>query len=108
MTLEQVKQLSDDEIRIKVAELLWWYIADAKNGLGVAHGQAIWPHTVKPLPNYPQDLNACHEMEKTLSLGEKCYYVDLLQGKMGSLEWGFATARQRCESFIAVKEREEV
>ena len=95
--------MTDEEIRIKVTELLGWYIADAKNGLGVAHGQAIWPHTVKPLPNYPQDLNACHEMEKAMGHGEQWWYVGLLQGKLGDL-WGFATARQRCEAFIKTME----
>ena len=102
MTPEQITALTDDEIRLKVAELLGWADIDDFTETGMdPRSQRVWD-----IPDFPRDLNACHEMEKTLSLGEKCYYVDLLQGKMGSLEWGFATARQRCESFIAVKERD--
>ena len=100
--------MTDEEIRIKVTELLGWYIADAKNGLGVAHGQAIWPHTVKPLPNYPQDLNACHEMVETLRKEDDSKWYDFrkhLMDECGSVMNAIqATARQRCEAFIKTME----
>ena len=125
MTLEQVKQLSDNEIRIKVAELLGWAdLVEARNSPDAEkfrlmlvgpfaltgttpNGTACWR-----VPNYPQDLNACAEMEETLDDSQKDnfeYVLGIVIGP-GREHWRWhllhATARQRCEAFIAVKERE--
>jgi len=126
MTLEEVKELSYEEIRIKVAELLGWtrihldsdwqgveeYTRSTVVGIPkncVFIGSASYDET----PNYPEDLNACYEME------ERCYespeeweaYGDHLMdcvvrdsGYQGADLLIHATARQRCEAFIMVME----
>ena len=117
MTLEQIKQLSDEEIRIKVAELLrWknirvdWDYFDYQDDTGLVATNEIG-YTL-PLPDYPRDLNACFEMEETLDDSQKDSFEYVLGIVIGPSRerWRWhllhATARQRCEAFIAVKERE--
>jgi hypothetical protein len=68
----------------------------------------------EPVPNYHGDLNACAEMEKSLS-GEKqqvwylqkltqVRYRDGVAGMIGCMidKTTFATAPQRCEAFLRV------
>jgi len=120
MTLKEVQKLSDEEIRIKVAELCGWHsveirpYVDTKNPLGVEKGQAIWPHTLKRIPNYPQDLNAMHEAEKLLpeDMDTRCLYADFLTFTTDGIwrdakrrfECATATARQRAEAFALTME----
>ena len=115
MTYAQVKALTDEEIRIKVAELLGW----VSNGAGAWHkdgavrklvfedGEGRFRDT-HPLPNYPRDLNACHEFEKTLADGQWTLYTDMLTPVdthyVQRRHCAHATARQRCEAFIIAKE----
>ncbi len=61
------------------------------------------------LPDYPNDLNAMHEAEKTLSENERCKYADHLLGN-GAGEDGLdlfdavhRTAAQRAEAFLRMK-----
>lgn len=50
------------------------------------------------LPDYPNDLNACHEMEKDLSTAQlQREYADILDDANGG---HFATAAQRSEAFL--------
>ena len=50
------------------------------------------------VPNYPGDLNACHEMEKALSTAQlQREYADILDDGNGG---HFATAAQRSEAFL--------
>lgn len=62
-------------------------------------------------PNYPKDLNAMHEAEKTLNEKQKVFYLQrLTQVRLRSEESGtvaciidratFATAAQRAEAFL--------
>lgn len=62
------------------------------------------------LPDYPNDLNAMHEAEKTLT-SKACYIYELCKvcgGLRGTVIWNvmevepfvFATASQRCEAFL--------
>lgn len=54
-----------------------------------------------PIPDYPGDLNACHEMEKTLTGNEVTRYDNHLHAICGSLQKAIrATASQRCEAFL--------
>lgn len=80
--LEQIQQLSDDELRIKVAELLGWRFQKARgwalrllDWLHRDRGTVALPPGVssqwrgispRGVPDYPNDLNACHEMEMAL------------------------------------------
>ena len=120
MTLEQVKALTDDEIRIKVAELMGWERFPDKD---MPFGHTYWArfehgHFKKDttehgnkLPDWPRDLNACSEMEKTLWHTPEMWlnYVNLLQTRKdydngAACAWVSATARQRCEAFILTRE----
>lgn len=100
--------MSDEEIRIAVAETCGWLV---RGGLcfkpepasGFGHG----PATKKgwALPDYLNDLNACHEMENALddeSLEIKSRWFIWLQ-KNGDVAGVRATARQRCEAFLRTK-----
>lgn len=49
------------------------------------------------IPNYYGDLNACAEMEKTLTPDEAWDYCDYLDRNVS------ATAPQRCEAFLRTK-----
>lgn len=99
--------LTDEEIRIKVAE---------------AHGTMRWSYALPTkcigasVPNYPEDLNACAEFEKTLNKAEQdaywCHIVNLCneaarEQKKFELVGIFyqitATARQRCIAFLKTK-----
>lgn len=126
MTLEQVKVLTDEELRIKVAELLGWQcivseeISDGMDLVGFSpdgtfdtavnageyrgYGSLGYRFV---LPNFTKDLNECHEMEKALWSAPDRWlkYVDLLQTRKdyengAACAWVSATARQRCEAFI--------
>lgn len=60
---------------------------------------------IHALPNYLSDLNAMHEVEKTLS-ERYPFYDHVLQRIMGG-EWAFtsrATAKQRAEAFLKTME----
>lgn len=53
-----------------------------------------------PHPDYLNDLNACHEMEKALSLDQKIQYdKHLAEHPDVGFTWG-ATAAQRAEAFL--------
>jgi len=55
------------------------------------------------IPDYLNDLNACHEMEKTLTEANRHTYKFKLHGfksiQVGLNSW-HATAAQRCEAFL--------
>ena len=122
MTLEQVKAMTDEELRIRVAELLGWtniceeshYSYDDMEHCDVLCGVSK-TGCKDEVPNYPRDLNACHKMEETLTDIQFCKYVQILCGHTTTgikIQWGGpdagracrATARQRCEAFIIAKE----
>jgi len=130
MKLEEVKALSDNELRIKVAELLGW--SDVENDRivlnvhelrGMAPDQTYLSYgrwRIK-VPNYPRDLNACHKMENSRIMNDTRRFVlycanltDIVDGQNpGKLHTHKsamlyeppprilnATARQRCEAFV--------
>lgn len=129
-TLHHPMNLTDDEIRIKVAEACGWYpVAYSQSP---DHATAYkWKHPdgregwgFSAAPNYPQDLNACAEFEQTLKGFQADLYADILtslveasliNGKrpenVGSphLSWhgvfqiATATARQRCLAYLKTK-----
>lgn len=117
MNVEQVKSLTDDHLRLKVAELCGWgkyseegfYFWKAPDGtltsveyeqfMDVRDDPADWPF----IPDYPNDLNACHEMEKKLSGDNFYHYYALLaqsclDGEIPHM--ASAPARLRCEAFV--------
>lgn len=98
--------MTNDEIRIKVAEACGWKINPAKHTAKILD----WIHTESECtgyfpPNYPEDLNACADFEKTISPDQQNQYIMEL-GKVCCVR-GFnivtATARQRCLAFLKTK-----
>lgn len=110
--------LTDEEIWIKVAEACGWVKQHhtvsgrsvwRKNGEFATGGWA--DHWFQELPNYPADLNACAEFEKTLTDEEHLRYrvrlwnVVITEGDETTWDRQFisATARQRCLAFLKTK-----
>jgi hypothetical protein len=117
--------MTDNELRIKVAELLGWRKTTYR-ALGYSRGYIdaeVWiapdgsQHDLYeddstgdpyPFPDYPNDLNACHEIERTLTYNQCSRYEDvlLLIWKRGTMYCHadamrcHITARQRCEAFV--------
>jgi hypothetical protein len=108
--------MTDEQLRIRVASL------DSRARMGEWQFEILQEclsgdlTRVEYLPDYPNDLNAIHEVEKTLT-GEKRYaLVDILcavarrdhDPSMGPAtaicEACFATARQRAEAYVKTME----
>ena len=108
--------MNEEKQRILIAEACGWkfqkirgefrFIATSPNG-EVTHQNYGEIHF---LPNYPQDLNACHEMEKTLSSEKYGDYTNHLakvchpfsnERPHSAIQVSIcATAPQRCEAFL--------
>ncbi len=99
--------MTDQQIRIAVAEVMGHVEPACYGNLGwlskAGHGK------VEFVPDYPTDLNACHEMEKVLTTDEQweTYQGYLLRDPTNFPCSRFAalihpTARQRCEAFLRV------
>ena len=112
MTTQEVQALTDEEIRVKVAELQGWENvhrfnkwqeggpASCKDGdlVGDFNGR-----TRCHLPNYPADLNACHEVEKMLTNEQWPAYSSTLWRITNQAPSNYechASARQRCEALL--------
>lgn len=123
MTLEEVKALSDEELRIKVAELCGWEISPFGSGIICFNEELDKQRAPEDdgirfsLPDYPHDLNACHEMEKAAEVDEYVptlyevitgYPLKIMQNQGQAIDlmnWVYnATARQRCEAFVLTME----
>jgi hypothetical protein len=111
--------VSDDEIRIAIAEACGWEFKkeDLNHGISFVKGEKrLWCG----IPNYPHDLNTMHEAEKVLLTDSEkieAYCSALLHTKIDVIEDGtpyktdlfdeygwfgcvHATARQRAEAFL--------
>ena len=81
--------MSPEQKRIKIAEALKWKDTGP-----------YWSPV--PMPDYFNDLNACHEMEKGLSVSQRFQYNSELARFRPLHEKGditFSTAAQRAEAF---------
>lgn len=104
--------MTDEEIRLKVAEAMGWkpdpetkfWYALGPNEILAGFKDGI----VSPLPNYPADLNAMHEAEKMLLKDghESDLWLEYLSNLVICAPAGLsshATARQRCIAFLKTK-----
>ena len=108
-------EMTDDQLRVKIAEIRGEIDADS------ASTYTHFPWMVRinmdacSIPDYPRDLNACHEMEESSiifkSWRDTERWLDALEiaviGRKAEsrpdLSFVFrATARQRCEAFVEV------
>jgi hypothetical protein len=100
-------RMTPEQQRIKIAEACGWipnpkpHTAKILDWLHVPSGNASYDP-----PNYPEDLNAMNEAEKTLSENDEQKYLDILADAPRNdryLTWAdsvFATAAQRAEAFL--------
>lgn len=71
--------MTKDEIRIACAEACGWKRREhRKNPNCWTAPDGRFVRTYHDLPNYPEDLNACHEMEKALTPDQQYNYGELL------------------------------
>lgn len=109
MTLDQVQAMSDEELRIKVAELCGWKCVH-RSGSWIV-GWMDSPSKDEEVPEYCEDLNAMHEAELMLDIDGKIplrssVYLDCLADITGTTRMGLqqeivmATAGQRAEAFV--------
>lgn len=114
-----LKIMTDEQIRIAVAEVMGWKLSPDRDRFGnqyyvlnevyVKAGE--FPISAKGLPNYPEDLNAMAEARKTLTKDQMEAYHDNLHevtsrnhdgenDKVATMLMVDATARQRAEAFL--------
>lgn len=106
--------MTPERIRIKIAEACGWKRSHTRVG-EAQRIQKEW-YYICDLPDYPNDLNACHSFEKVIEqkgltqsymaglahlLGYSVHHSEQWNEIWASL-WGcvHATAAQRCEAFL--------
>lgn len=104
--------MTDEQIRIAIAEALGYTHVRIIKDIEGPPDAVIGHHPTKPhsVPNYPADLNAMHEAEKTLTENQWSKYVALLTGRDwicdrvitsdAAQQAIHATARQRATAFL--------
>ena len=116
MTLKEIQDLSDDELRIRVAEFMGY--KGIKPWTALNHGQffgQLGRYTGVSVPNYPQDLNACQVVWDEASPTARAAWMDKLDEVCGVVRetdcgvinpeaWVWAPARQRCEALVLAME----
>jgi hypothetical protein len=118
MTIEQVKALSGEELRVKVAELCGWKKVEEEsaiwNNVWTLNGKKPQGLCNTAPPLYHCDLSAMHEAERNIGLGQLTAYMRLLgeNAPMKDMDvarddWAscHATARQRAEAFVLTMEK---
>jgi len=102
--------MSDNQIRIAIAEACGWRPEDAKSGFRGSRDSdgRLW--ACESIPDYCNDLNAMHEAERTMLFSQRKKFVRELQKVIGrqfapeAMVWPdaciHATARQRAEAFL--------
>lgn len=96
--------MTDQEIKKEIAEFLGFTDLHISPGSGQLYGREKPNHRVRTtLPNYPEDLNACHDFEKLILKNEPVMgrntYGYVLKDVAGK-HYYHATARQRCEALL--------
>lgn len=116
MTLHEIQELSDKELRIRVHNLRYPtdQIEYAGNGFIACSGlsgQQIYALIDGNIDDYPKDLNAMHELWITMNPELRyTYELNLAQVTNAHPEcnWNItnATARQRSEAFVLTMQKE--
>jgi hypothetical protein len=98
--------MTEHEQRIAIAQAVgWkfklWHNPSSSDKLWVGPHDELYAHGQYP-PDYLHDLNACHEMEKTLKIGDEwaTYYSHFVDD--GGVKIN-ATASQRALAFLKTK-----
>ena len=118
MTLKEVQALNDEELRIKVAQLcdlddprILHKEHEGDRGVMVPYKEFVYGKHGLSIPNYPQDLNAMHEVEvKNIipHVERRGFYRDtlslLVDGGYTGGRMIYAKVRQRAEAFVLTME----
>lgn len=109
MTQEELSKLTPEEKQLAIAEKCGWY----DFGTTAPERGNLTPRIIgrnklgmdrRFIPDYLNDLNACHEMEKMLSRSDQFAYAEFLR-KLNPDEKAFSwqcPAQQRSDSFLLV------
>lgn len=115
--------MTPEQIRVVIAEELGWKVKncispnnwaifspeDTAQGASESNTALSLKDFLYYLPAWPYDLNACHEMEKVLSMCELVEYGNHLNRMKLSYNYGYveqvinATSHQRCEAWIKTR-----
>lgn len=99
--------MTDKQINIAIAEACGWEIKE-KEYLAKSPDVGWWKY-LDAIPNYCNDLNAMHEVEKGIQ--HYGYFADKLAKVMNQPRQGIllplATARQRAEAFLKTVDKWE-
>jgi hypothetical protein len=107
--------MNHTQMRIAIAQSLGW--TDVAHGVGPnrdlvlgnepmrnSSGKIYGYSVDRQPPDYPGDLNACHQMEKYLTKPELWQMTtELAYVVPASTPLAHATASQRCEAYLRVK-----
>jgi len=110
MTIEEILSMTPQEKRIKIAEFDNWenvHLAGSKTiseplldkGLGLV-GFLNGKMQLEIVPDYLNDLNAMHEVEKVLTFEQQRIYGDILGLHVGNWYRMHVTAVQRANAFL--------
>ena len=104
MTLEQAQALTNDEIRVMIAALCDWTEISTRCMWGLPPGADDdgTEDCLKHFPNYPSDLNACADFERTLAYPKDGEYLNVMEAicRPARTFPGMASARVRCEAYV--------
>lgn len=105
--------MNSKERRIAIAEACGWILCKTTDEFPGDlswhnyYGKTVWKHpklgyaSWKAVPDYPNDLNACHEFEKMLDEQTYRLFIGHLVAILKPGEFAVrATAPQRCEAFL--------
>ena len=101
--------MTNEAMRVKIARTLGWtHIGGFSPETVELSGCAPDANELTIVPNFPEDLNACYEMEAFITTDMRSDYLKHLAditSKDAPFNWrGFAfvhaTAPQRCEAFL--------
>lgn len=111
MTIEEVKKLSNDDVRIRISKMQGWsqsedgYWKDPSgNEWQVMFGFQTYKDGSDILPGYPNDLNSMAEVEDTLTddqFNNYLFELNELIGRNHLVRFAVcATARQRAIAYL--------
>jgi hypothetical protein len=112
MTSEEYDKLTDEEVNLKINELCGWELSpnhfEDREGCWINESTGKERFESAGLPDYLNDLNACHEFETGLDPTSQNGYSTIWEKYCLNLEKVcifhncllYATSEQRCKAFV--------
>ena len=118
--MKDFNKLTDEELRAEVAKALGWTCTKYEGGTYRSYDPANWTWFHPTIctvgcgfggvPDFPRDLNACHEFEEALDDGQHMRFSHALKGLVKSSPDDrhaiSAAARQRCCALLMALNKE--